>query len=267
MVSISKSDVTQGGIIQHSQSHLWSVICTISAPTLTRGSLYHALLCFWYFISPNTFEHMTTNWHCDVEYPFIMSLFFVFFSFLRNNFDMSTLLFTIYTFSVSSYHRGQWLKKYPGRLMTGWRVLQCALSSRGSFKQCCGCMDLILFIFLSSPVFAQMMSAKERRMRQRKPHRRSRRHPAPILKPNPMSSHSACSSREFCMTYAAPRDKGGMGCCCPHGKMGVECVCTKASVCMYGGVSSSTTSPALGHWPLCKINIKNSGSVKMTPQD
>ena len=26
------------------------------------------------------------------------------------------------------------------------------------------------------------------------------------------------------------------------------------------------TSPALGHWPLCRIHIKNSGPVKMTPE-
>jgi len=44
--------------------------------------------------------------------------------------------------------------------------------------------------------------------------------PAPVLKPNPMSSHSACSSREFCMTCAAPSDKGRMGCGCPHGEAG-----------------------------------------------
>lgn len=44
------------------------------------------------------------------------------------------------------------------------------------------------------------------------------RRPAPILQINPMSSHSACSSREFCMTCAAPRDKGRMGFCCPDGE-------------------------------------------------
>lgn len=69
-----------------------------------------------------------------------------------------------------------------------------------------------------------MLAVKERHMRRRKPHQLIRRHPARILKPNPMSSHSACSSREFCMTYAAPRDKGWPGCCCPHreaGEMGV----------------------------------------------
>lgn len=33
-----------------------------------------------------------------------------------------------------------------------------------------------------------------------------------------------------------------------------------------GAVSSSpSTSPALGHWPRCKIHIKNSSPVKMTP--
>lgn len=78
------------------------------------------------------------------------------------------------------------------------------------------------------------------------------------------------------MTCAAPSDKGRMGCCCPHeeaggvgGKgeegflqgggrewveswamvvgKGAERGHTKASVCMCGGVPSSTTSPALGH--------------------
>lgn len=57
-------------------------------------------------------------------------------------------------------------------------------------------------------------------MGQRKPHWLCLRRPAPIWKPNPMSSHSACSSREFCMTCAAPRDKGRMGCCCPDGEAG-----------------------------------------------
>lgn len=42
---------------------------------------------------------------------------------------------------------------------------------------------------------------------------------------------------------------------------------TQASVCMCGGVSSPTTSPALGHWPLCRIHIKYSCPVKMTPRD
>lgn len=59
--SISKSDVIQGGIIQHSQSHLWSVICTIFVPTVTHGSFYYGLLHFWYFILPSPFEHITTN--------------------------------------------------------------------------------------------------------------------------------------------------------------------------------------------------------------
>lgn len=140
------------------------------------------------------------------------------------------------------------------------------------------------------PGFVQMLAMKEKHMRQRKPHRLSLRHPAPILRPNPMSSHSACSSREFCMTCAAPRDKGRMGCWCPHGEAGgvgglqgggrerveswglvlgkgAERAHTKASICMCGGISSSTTSPALGHWPLCRIHIKNSSSVKMTPRD
>lgn len=117
------------------------------------------------------------------------------------------------------------------------------------------------------PWFVQPFAVKERHMRQGKPHRLFLRSRAPILKPNPMSSHSACSSREFCMTCAAPRDKGRMGCCCPHGEAGglqgggrewvgswdmvvgkgAEWGHTKASVCMCGGVSSSTTSPALGH--------------------
>lgn len=111
-------------------------------------------------------------------------------------------------------------------------------------------------------------------------------------------THTACSSREFCMTCAAPRDKGRMGCCCPHGEaggVGGKSVCVwggcyktvggnrwsarlrlwrkgrsgdvlKASVSVCGGVSSSTTSPALGHWPLCRIHIKNSSPVKMTPE-
>lgn len=114
------------------------------------------------------------------------------------------------------------------------------------------------------------------------------RRPAPILKPNPMSSHSACSSREFCMTCAAPRDKGRME--CPDGgeageagrrlqeggreRVEIQGLAVKGNgrrrghtavpVCMWGGFSSSTTSPTLGHWPLCRIHIKNSGPVKMT---
>lgn len=44
--------------------------------------------------------------------------------------------------------------------------------------------------------------------------------PTRISKPNPMSSHSACTSREFCMTCAATRDKGRMGCWCPPGRVG-----------------------------------------------
>lgn len=70
-------------------------------------------------------------------------------------------------------------------------------------------------------------------MRRRKPHQLIWRHPAPILNPNPMSSHSACSSREFCMTYAAPRDKGWTGCCCPHGEVGEVGVYVCA--CVVGG--------------------------------
>lgn len=82
-------------------------------------------------------------------------------------------------------------------------------------------MDGFELIYLSVlPLFVQMLAVKERPMRQRKPHRLSLRHPAPISKPNPMSSHSACSSREFCMTCAAPSDKGWMGCCCPYGEAG-----------------------------------------------
>lgn len=68
-----------------------------------------------------------------------------------------------------------------------------------------------------------------------------------------MSSHSACSSREFCMTCAAPKNKGRMR--CPDGEA-VEWVNrkggvtqeggvgrrghTEAPVCMCGGVSSSS---------------------------
>lgn len=84
---------------------------------------------------------------------------------------------------------------------------QCVLSLRVSLW-----LEGFELIYLPVlPGFVQMLAVKERHMRQRKPHRRSLRHPAPILKPNPMSSHSACSSREFCMTCAAPRDKGRDG--------------------------------------------------------
>ncbi|KAK5921377.1 hypothetical protein CgunFtcFv8_025086 [Champsocephalus gunnari] len=72
-------------------------------------------------------------------------------------------------------------------------------------------MDLSLFIFLFGRLCANVGSEGEAHEAEEA---------APVLKPNPMSSHSACSSREFCMTCAAPRDKGRIGCCCPHGGAG-----------------------------------------------
>lgn len=103
-------------------------------------------------------------------------------------------------------------------------MMQCSFLE--GFFQVTPWLDDFELIYL--PVlcdFVQMLAVKERHMRQRKPPQLPLRHPAPILKPNPMRSHSACSSREFCMTCAAPRDKGRIGRCCPHGEaagVGVE---------------------------------------------
>lgn len=85
------------------------------------------------------------------------------------------------------------------------------------FKQCVLWFDLKPFIFQLCLGLCKCWLWRQRHMRRRKPHWLGLRRPAPILKPNPMSSHSACSSREFCMTCAAPRDKGRMGFCCPDG--------------------------------------------------
>lgn len=53
---------------------------------------------------------------------------------------------------------------------------------------------------------------------------------------------------------------------CAVGK-GVERGHTQSSVCMCGGASAPSTSPAFGDWPLCSIHIKYSCPVKMTPRD
>lgn len=194
-----------------------------------------------------------------MEYPLIRSLFSTLWYGHRLVYYLCVCTFFLIIIS--------WKAQRTKKMMDHSRVessVACAVSS----KVCVCLMDSSIFIFLFSPVFVQ----KKRHMRRRKPHRPFSE--APCL--NPMSSHSACSSREFCMTCTAPRDKGWMGCCCPHREVGVDC-----AVCVCGlrgggwsqwgrrewveegmvvgkgvergvwGVSSSTTSPA--PWTLTSL--------------
>lgn len=83
MASISKSDVLQWGIIQHPQSRLWSVICTISAvfPNLLIFHLtqlvwtYHHKLALWCGISLANTYVFNSVWEVTLIWAHIYLLF------------------------------------------------------------------------------------------------------------------------------------------------------------------------------------------------